>query len=122
VINKPNATILIPIPSTTATGTDPISGLPIYGEGTTKKVSAFLEEKKPPTIYSLPGTDNPIAYLEGRIVGSPPVGLKADFFYPITIKLQNESVSRHFYVCETTSGGLGLEVFFGTAIKGFLVN
>ena len=124
MINTPNATILISIPSTTATGTgtDPITGLPIYDVAKTIKVPVWLEEKKTPTIYNLPGVDNPIEYMEGRVQGTPPAGLKADYFYPITIKLQNESVSKRFYVTETATGGLGLESLFDVAIKGFLVN
>lgn len=120
MLSQTNATITVSTSNPEPIEWDMVTGQPIFGEATSIILPAFLENKKDPQERSLPGIDNPIAYLEGRIE-SVPLGFKIKQFYPITITLQNQSYEARFYLMGTTIGGFGLETYFGVAIAGYLL-
>jgi hypothetical protein len=120
MISQTNAVITVDATASDPTGWDEVTGQPIFAADSTVNLRAFLENKKDPQEKHLPGIDNPIAYLEGRIE-SAPATLKIRQFYPITIKLQNQCYDARFYLLGTTMGGFGLEQYFGVAIAGYLV-
>jgi hypothetical protein len=117
-----NATITIPVNPSTPTSFDPYTGEPAFTGTTYKTVRATLEETTPPKDLSLPGVDNPLAYLEGRILDNLPDELKPNLYYNITISLQTGVKSARFYVVSTPVSRLGLDVLFGKAIAGWLTN
>jgi hypothetical protein len=120
MLSQTNAVITIATANPEPTGWDEVTGQPIFSPGNTIQLKAFLENKKEPQEKHLPGVDNPIAYLEGRIETTIPE-LKIRQFYPITINLQNQIYNARFYLLGTTLGGFGLESYFGTAIAGYLL-
>jgi hypothetical protein len=120
MLSQTNATITVAMSNPEPIGWDMVTGQPIFGESESVELSAFLENKKDPQERSLPGVDNPVAYLEGRIEAIPD-GFKIKQFYPISIKLQNQIYNARFYLMGTTIGGFGLESYFGVAIAGYLV-
>ena len=119
MIGLPNAVISVPS-LTSAPIFDPYTGDPVFTPVSVSTVNATLEETSPPRESSLPGVDNPIAYLEGRIEGFPTVYPKEGEYYPISITLQNQIKECRFYVMATPSSRLGLDDFFGKAISGYL--
>lgn len=122
MLGFPNATITVVTEGNTITGYDPYTGEPIIEAGSTYQIEASLEEKSQPREIELPGVNQPLAYLEGRIKDNPPTQLKAGYFYPISINLQNETKSARLYVVQTPTSRLGLDATFGKAIAGWLVD
>lgn len=121
MIGLPNATIKVPVIPTEPTGYDPYSGEPQFGSITLDTVNVVLEEKNAPRELNLPGVDSAIAYMEGRIQGTPSTKLTANNFYDITITLQNQTLEARFYVVATPTSRMGLDSVFGAAIHGWLV-
>ena len=121
MIGLPNATIKVPVIPTEPIDFDPYTGEPRFGTITYDTVNAALEEKTAPRELNLPGVDSAIAYLEGRIQGTPSTKLTANNFYEITITLQNQTLEARFYVVATPTSRLGLDSVFGVAIHGWLV-
>lgn len=121
MLGLPNAIIKVPVSSPIPVSFDPYTGEPIFSPITYETVNAALEEKTPPREHNLPGQDTAIAYLVGRIQGTPPSGLTARNFYDITITLQNQTLQARFYMVATPKSRLGLDSIFGAAIYGWLV-
>lgn len=118
-----NAILTINVKSSTPTGRDPVTGRPILGVASTSTIPCFLEQKKPPTDYQLPGVDNPLCYLEGITEGTPITPLTPNQFYPITITLQTGTKNGRFYLLPTPTGGLIPDDFFGGFyVSGWLVD
>lgn len=118
MIGTPNAEIKVV--AMEATNYDPYTGEPVFAVASVSTVSAVLEETSPPKELNLSGVDNPIAYLEGRISGTPTINLKEGNFYGITTTLQNQIKTCRFYVVASPSSRMGLDSFFGQFIAGFL--
>lgn len=104
----------------TQNGFDEETGQPII-EVTTSEIDCYLEQVRPQSDFNLPGVNNPIAYLEGRIKGN--ATLTPNQFYPLTITLQTGETSGRFYLLATPICGLNLNSYFGGAfISGWLCN
>jgi hypothetical protein len=118
MIGQPNATITIPVLGNPTF--DPYTGEPVFPVTSNNSVLATLEETSAPRELPLAGVNNPIAYLEGRIEGFPPVELKEGQYYDIAITLQNQIKFCRFYIVASPSSRMGLDDFFGKAIAGYL--
>ena len=118
MIGQPNATITIPVLGNPTF--DSYTGEPVFPVSSTKSVLATLEETSPPRELPITGVNNPIAYLEGRIEGFPPVELIEGQYYDIAITLQNQIKFCRFYIVASPSSRMGLDLFFGKAIAGYL--
>lgn len=123
-----NATLSYNEVTSTQTGTDPITGEPIFETSTSASTMLLsLEQKQTQARTSeLPGKDITGIYCEGRAMAADniprstvPSWYKDDLTVDIT--WENGKCGK-FYVLPTINSRFGLEECFGYKIKGILLN
>jgi hypothetical protein len=116
-----NAELILQEQGTSPTGFDPETGQPTFSASEIR-VAVSVEDTKPPTSQALPGLENVLGYVEGRCLESLPEGWSVPTRCKIELELQGQTKVVGFYSLPQTRSRLGLDVVFGQAIAGYLVD